>query len=168
MLSGSRLALAVVIAATITFVLFRLMHLLIAMTEMVLDDDRDRERIEFVRLRQDSQTQTRKRELPQRQQPKQPPKTPEMDRSDDSGSSATAVDVGAPQIEAGLDLTGALKLGAAPSDSEEVPVVRVEPIYPRRAGRTVYRGMGAAQVRCDHDGRDYQRQGDRLQSKTDF
>ena len=140
MIAGARLPLAFLVAITVTFFLFRLMHLLIAMTEMRLDEDRNRERIEFTPLRKDSDANQRKRELPQRQKPKEPPKTPEMEQDDSNQASGTAVSVGTPNIDANLDLGGGLNLNTTVADSEEVPVVRVEPIYPRRAAEQQIEG----------------------------
>ena len=133
MVSGVRLPLAVLTAAAVTFFLFRLMHLLIFMADMALNDDANRKQIDFIMSRQDSQTQTRKRELPQKVKPPKPPENPDIDRTTSKSSGGTAIAVENPEFDTGLNLSGALQLGAAPADSEEVPVVRVEPIYPRRA-----------------------------------
>ncbi|MEO1334294.1 MAG: energy transducer TonB [Myxococcota bacterium] len=140
MVSAVRIPTAAFIAAAVTFFLFRLMSYLIFMTEMSLDEDKGRTRIEFVRAKNDSNAQTKTRELPVRQKPKTPPKTPEMDRSADANANASGIAVATPQIDAGLNLDGALQLGARPTDSEEVPVVRVEPIYPRRAAEQFIEG----------------------------
>ncbi len=139
MVAGVRLPVAALVAAAVVFFLFRLMHLLIAMADLRLDEDRGRARIDMFAVRQDSSAQSRKRELPQRQKPKTPPKTPEMDRSDSNSASATAVSVGAPSIDANLDV-GGLNLNTTVADREEVPVVRVEPIYPRRAAEQMIEG----------------------------
>ncbi len=140
MTAAIRLPIAALVAITVTLGLFQLMRVLIFMADLSLDEDRNRERIEFVRVREDSRAQVKERKLPTRQKPKTPPKDPEMDRSDDADGSATAVAVAAPTIDGSLDLSNSLDLGAAPSDSEEVPVVRVEPIYPQRAAEQYIQG----------------------------
>ena len=139
MIAGARIPAALLIAAAVTFFLFRLMHLLIAMADLRLEEDRGRTDMDFLRVRQDSSAQQRKRELPQRQKPKAPPKTPEMDRSSDDNASTIAVNAGSPQINTGLDL-GKMSLNTTVADSEEVPIVRVEPIYPRRAAEQFIEG----------------------------
>lgn len=140
MVAGVRLPLAAVAAAAVVFLLFRLMHMLIAMSEMSLDDDARNDRIEFVRIKQDTRAQQRKRELPQKQKPKTPPKTPEMDKADTNSAAGTSVSVGTPDIDADLDLGDGLNLNTTVADSEEVPIVRVEPIYPRRAAEQMIEG----------------------------
>ena len=139
MVSGVRLPIAAVTAAAVVFFLFRLMHLLIAMADLSLDEDQKGGVIEIFRIRQDSQAQNRKRALPKRVQPKTPPKTPKMDRSSKANADGMAINVAAPDIDSGVKLDK-LSLGARQSDSDEVPVVRVEPIYPRRAAEQFIEG----------------------------
>ena len=133
MVPAVRFPIAIVSAATVAFLLFWVMNLMIAYADMRLGDDRDRERIEFVRVRNDTQVQQKERELPNRVKPKPPPEAPKMDRSNDMDTSGTAIAVDTPKIDTDLDLGKGLDLGPRASDSDEVPVVRVEPMYPRRA-----------------------------------
>lgn len=139
MIAGARIPIALLVGFAVTFFLFRLMYLLIAMADMALDEGRGRTDMDFLRVRQDSSAQQRKRELPQRAKPKAPPKTPEMDRSNDSNADTIAVNVGSPDINTGLDM-GKMNLNTTVADSEEVPIVRVEPIYPRRAAEQFIEG----------------------------
>jgi protein TonB len=120
-------------AVLVTLGLFVAMWARIAQSEMVLDDYERRGPIEFVRLRQDSQTQTKKRELPKLQRPEPPPEAPDMDMPEASGPGATSIAAGTPRIDTGLNLRNAFKLGSGPASNEAVPIVRVEPMYPRRA-----------------------------------
>lgn len=135
-----RVGTSILLAAGVTFGLFTFMRLLVAMTDMGLDDYEKRKVIDFVRLKRDSRTEVKKRELPTKQQAEKPPETPDLDLTSGSGPGATSIAVSAPKIETGLSLRGGLDLGAAPADTEAVPVVRVEPIYPRRAAEQFIEG----------------------------
>jgi protein TonB len=135
-----RLPVSVVVAVGVTLGLFTLMRVLVEMTEMRLDDAGRRKVIDFVRLKRESQTEVKKRELPTRQRPEAPPEAPKMQMSSGGGPGALAVSTGGPQFDTGLNLKGGLNLGPAPADTEAVPVVRVEPIYPRQAAERQVEG----------------------------
>ena len=68
-----------------------------------------------------------------KEKPKPNPKQPKMNMDSGNAGDGAAVDIGAPQIASDVSLRGGLGLGAAPSDRELTPVVRVTPIYPPRA-----------------------------------
>ena len=134
-----RLPISVVVAASVTFGLFTLMRVLIDMAEMRLDESGRRKVIDFVRLKRESQTEVKKRELPTRQRPEAPPEAPKMQLSS-GGPGALAVSSGSPQFDTGLNLKGGMNLGPAPADTDAVPVVRVEPIFPRSAAERQIEG----------------------------
>lgn len=136
----SRSMVAIVAALVVTAALFFGMRALIAGSEMVLSDYSKRKNIEFVRLRKDSDARTKERQLPTRQRPKPPPSAPDMDMPDSDAPGATAIMAGTPQIDTGLNLGNTLELGPAPGDNDAVPVVRVEPMYPRRAAEQFIEG----------------------------
>jgi len=88
--------------------------------------------VEFVRLKKDSEPEVKKRQLPKKQKPEEPPPPPDL-----SLSRTTSLDEGLQDmtLSVGLELSieGGPNLGAAVSDSDPVPVVRVNPQYPPRA-----------------------------------
>lgn len=128
-----RVGASVLIAVGVTYGLFTFMRVLVAMTDMGLQDYDKRKQIELFRMRQDSRAETKKRELPTRVKAEKPPETPKFDMSQSGGPGAGTIAVSAPTIETSVSLKGGLNLGAAPADTSAVPVVRVEPILPRRA-----------------------------------
>lgn len=148
-----RVAVCSVLAAAVTLGLFTLMRTLVEMSEVSLDEYGKRKVIEFVRLKRESATEVRKRELPKRQQTKRPPKAPPVSRSNTTGPAAGAVAVMAPTTKATVDLKGALKLGTAPADTGAVPVVRVQPIYPQHARRRGIEGWVVVQFDVDESGK---------------
>ncbi len=134
---AARYLIAVVFAVTVTVGLFVLMQSLIAMGGAALDDAVGGKVIDFVRLRRDESTQERKRELPKREAPQNQPAPPALDLPTPSG----AIDHGAIAIappdtsSQKLELSGGPQLGAAPSDTDVIPLVRVNPQYPRGAAQ---------------------------------
>lgn len=126
-----RYAAAGLIAFAITSGLFYLMHALITKAAGELDEAAS-SIVEFVRLKKDSEPEIKKRQLPKKQKPEEPPLPPDL-----SLTRTTSLDQGIQDmvLAVGLDLAieGGPNLGAAVSDSEPVPVVRVNPQYPPRA-----------------------------------
>ncbi|MDE0885127.1 MAG: energy transducer TonB [Myxococcota bacterium] len=127
-----RHGIAALLALGITFGLFYLMQYLISMGSERGADIRKGQVIEFVRLKRDSATQTRKRELPKKEQPPEPPPPPKLQMSKTDAPDPNAMAIAAPDLSAGPDLGSGPSLGA-PSDSDSVPLVRVPPQYPIRA-----------------------------------
>jgi protein TonB len=119
-----------VFAAAVTFGLFWVMQALIGVAGKILED-KPALVVDFVRLKRDSQPETKKREIPDRKKPDQPPPPPPMNFSQnlnpDEGAS-----VAIPAVDVGLELA-ATDLGSGGSDRDVVPLVRVEPQYPMSA-----------------------------------
>jgi protein TonB len=108
-------------------------------------------KIEFVRLRRETEIEEKKREKPEREKPQQAPVTPTLSVAKEEGFD-TALDVQA--LAAGLgaefgsagggggDGTGMGGLGfnAGLADRAPLPLVRVEPQYPPQAQRRKLEG----------------------------
>jgi protein TonB len=84
-------------------------------------------RIEFTRMRRDTEVQTKRDEKVQREKPKAAPQLPRMSFSA-SGPSTDIVRMTAPTV----DTSARLSLGAG-SDRDVIPLVRINPDYPQRA-----------------------------------
>lgn len=121
-----------VLAAAVTFGLFRLMHELIGV-EGELDEKARVAAIEFVRLKRDTETEEKKREIPDRKPPEKEPPPPELDFSQDFRPDAgDSIFVSA--FDGGADLAASVGPGGlAAADADIVPLVRVLPQYPLRA-----------------------------------
>ena len=126
-----RYAAAGLIAFAVTSGLFYLMQALITKAGGELDESVG-SIVEFVRLKKDTEAELKKRELPKKQKPEEPPPPPDL-----SLNRTNSLDEGLQDmvLAVGLDLAieGGPNLGAAVSDSDPVPVVRVNPQYPPRA-----------------------------------
>jgi protein TonB len=131
-LTGVRHGVAALLAMGVTFGLFYLMQALISMAEGKLNDAYSGQVVEFVRLKREEVLELKKREMPDKKPPEEPPPPPQLDLSRAARPDQT---LGTMAIAGGLDLdvTGGPNLGAVASDSDVVPVVRVNPQYPIRA-----------------------------------
>jgi len=127
-----RYATSFLLAAFITLGLFYLMQWLVLMEDGRIEEAFRGKVIDFVRLKRESETQTKKRELPEKHKLEDAPPPPPMNLAQSAappGSSALSVGSVGDDLE--LDMGGP-SLGAG-TDREAVPIVRVQPVYPPRA-----------------------------------
>ncbi|MEC8427655.1 MAG: energy transducer TonB [Pseudomonadota bacterium] len=133
----ARIALAVVLAGATTFGLLFLMHALIAADTKPPEDVEERKIADIHMPEREIETQydTAKPEKPE--DPEEPPPDmpePEFDQPDiDPG----ALNMNAPRIKPNLNVKG---VGGFGSDGEYLPIVKVQPNYPRRALQRVIEG----------------------------
>ena len=118
------------LAAAITFGLFFVMQALVGAEGEKLDAKASNI-VDFVRLKRETRPETKKREIPDRKAPDQPPTPPQMDFSQNLNADAVGGAI-VPVVDATIDLVSA-DLGSGGSDRDVVPLVRVEPQYPMRA-----------------------------------
>ncbi len=128
-----RYVITAVLGGVVTFGLFFLMQSLIAMADARPKDRGKSTSIEFVRLKKDSELQTKDREIPDKKPPEAPPPPPPLSTSQNDKPDANAsgfaqsfdlaADIGGPNIGAGV----------ATVDTDTIPLVRIEPTYPIRA-----------------------------------
>ena len=99
--------------------------------------------IEFVRIRPDSHLETRSRKLPEK--PKEPEKSPEKPKlkiASDTPTTTPQVKMDIPKMSMSIKSGGPVMTagGGASEDSEVMPIVRIEPQYPRKAAMTGQQG----------------------------
>jgi protein TonB len=135
----ARRALSLAGAAAISFALLWLMHALIAAEAQSGGADVRGTVVDFVRLKQESETETKRRTLPKKQiDQSRPPPTPEIraartTRPDLGDASGEVIAIPTAELAEGP------RAGAALSDMDAVPLVRIAPEYPERAAS---RGIG--------------------------
>lgn len=117
-------------AAAITFTLFWIMQALVGVAGEMLEESKSLS-VDFVRLKRDTQPEIKKREIPDRKIPDQPPPPPQMNFSQNLNPDEAIIGI-APMFEASLELAD-VGFGAGGSDRDVVPLVRVEPQYPMSA-----------------------------------
>lgn len=123
-----RYAIGVGLGAIVTFILFLVMQAVIANDETNIDESKRIRLLDMVRLAEDEDIQTKQRKPKPPPPPDEPP--PDMPKPTfDSSSNSQGVDIGGVDIDVDLNIGG----GGFSSDGEYLPIVKVAPVYPRRA-----------------------------------
>lgn len=124
-----RYAIGVVLGLVTTFLLFLMMEAMIRSDRNPFSDSFDGRIVDIVRLDQDEEIEIKKRKPPKPPPPDEPP--PDMPKPDfDNAAISQGVDVGAVNVNVDLNVGG---VGGFSSDGEYLPIVKVAPVYPRRA-----------------------------------
>jgi periplasmic protein TonB len=127
---ASRLSIAFALALVGTSLVFWFLWLLIH-ASIDVGEAKTATRIEFTRLRRDTEVQTKREAKARPERPTQAPSAPQMARVN-AGPSTEAVQMLAPVV----DVRGALQrisVNVGGSDRDVIPLVRIEPDYPNRA-----------------------------------
>lgn len=141
-----RYAIAIGLAAGVTFGLFFLMHSLIAFgAEKDIVDKGGRVVIDFVRLKRQAEPPIEERKLPAKNLPRSQPPPPPLALPRGSKPDTRALKVASvPVPEAPrqqVKLVGGPTLGGTgPSDADTIPLVRVQPLYPPAAAERKIEG----------------------------
>ncbi|MEM7100389.1 MAG: energy transducer TonB [Pseudomonadota bacterium] len=123
-----RYVFGVALGALVTFVLFMIMQAVIANDGANLDEGVKGKLLDLVRLEPDEEIQTKQRKPKPPPPPDEPP--PDMPKPDfDNSDVSQGVDIGAVDVNVDLNVGG----GGFSSDGEYLPIVKVAPVYPRRA-----------------------------------
>lgn len=128
----ARIVFSTVPAVLVTLALYLLMMSLISTAKHGLSDDGERYVVDFVRLKQEETVKTKDNKPEKPPQPEEPPPDtvqPELD-APDMQQSTVSVATAAP-IDRTLDISTGFGLSGA--DGDLLPIVKVQPIYPRRA-----------------------------------
>jgi len=121
---------AALFAVGVTFGLFYVMQALILGHDAELDKPIGT-MIDFVRLKKESEVDTKKRKMPEKKEPEEPPPPPDL-----SMAKSSSPDQGLQEMAFAIDVdvqVGNSDIAIAASDSDVVPIVRVNPQYPLRA-----------------------------------
>lgn len=124
-----RYVIGVVLSFIITLALFYMMQVLIANDDNILEEGSKVRITDFVRLQDDQEVATKVRKPKPPPPPDEPPPSAPK-QSFDSSASTMGVDVSAVQVKVDLNVGGT---GGFSSDGEYLPIVKVAPVYPRRA-----------------------------------
>jgi len=114
-------------AVLVTLALVTLMQSLVAMGGGPIGKRKGVRIDDFLRTRFDTDTQSKKRELPEKEEVEETPEVEEMELEPaDSRLSLDGIAIAAPQL-------GGIGIGTGTTDMDIVPLVRVNPRYPPRA-----------------------------------
>ncbi len=128
----SRFIIAILVSAAITLGLFFLMQSLIKSGGSALTDPPKGSVMDFVRVKKEETVEKKDRKPKKPPQPEEPPpqmETPQMD-SPSPDAEASGMDFAA-DVATDVSLDGGL--GLESGDGEYLPIVKVAPVYPRRA-----------------------------------
>lgn len=146
-----RFLIAIAGAAGVTFALFFLMQALVAYKdEVVLNEEQSARFVDVVEDIEEQPPQRKEREIekpPEVETP--PPETPTPDVEVDGPSSITA-GIGQAQVDSDFSNSG-LDLGQS-QDGDYLPLVRVQPQYPRRARERGIEGYTIVELTVAKDG----------------
>lgn len=126
----SRYASAVLIASGVTFGLFFIMQLLIAMGDGGLSDDEVVRFVDMVQVDRDEEVQREDRKA---EKPPEPEIPPDVDVPDNTSLRPDNMNVNVAIAKFGADIKIGRGVGFGGQDGDYLPIVRMEPLYPRRA-----------------------------------
>jgi len=127
---------AIALGLAVTFGLFLLMQTLIDLGKYKVENEKKLAVFDFVRMRHESRTQLKKRVLPQKQKVNKQPAPPSMKlpkAGSAAGAGAIKVAAPTPVMDSKVKLAGGPGLNAASRDAGSIPLVRIQPMYPRSA-----------------------------------
>lgn len=112
-----------------TILLFLLMQSLIKSDKSGFDEGVKGRIVDFVRLDDDMDLQIKQRKPKPPPPPDEPP--PDMPKPEfDANNNSQGIDIGSVDINLNLNIGG---IGGFSSDGDYLPIVKVSPVYPRRA-----------------------------------
>ncbi|MDE0055768.1 MAG: energy transducer TonB [Gammaproteobacteria bacterium] len=124
----TRYVVGVAAGLVVTFLLFLLMQALIKSDRSPFSDPGKGQLLDFVRLQEDQELITKKRKPKPPPPPDEPP--PDMPKPDFDSTVSQGVEIGSVNVQVDHNLSGT---GGFTADGEYLPIVKVAPIYPRRA-----------------------------------
>lgn len=125
-----RIIVAIAIAAVINWGLLGLMQYLIATGEKALNDDSSVRFVDFVRVKRDENVQVKEQKPKKPPKPDTPPPTAPPQSQDSVNPNAISTAMAPMAADTSMNL-GGMSFGNA--DGDYLPIVKVAPIYPRRA-----------------------------------
>jgi periplasmic protein TonB len=161
-----RLAVGLLLALLINLGLFTLMHLMTSSERVERNAMEDIQLLDFVRVKKESVTETKERQLPEK--PKPPEKTPPPPKimPPTQQVKAPTPKMNVPNIKVPLNIAGGPYLGefsAAPTApvspdaideyAQVAPLVRIPPRYPRSASRRGIEGVVKVAFTITKEGR---------------
>lgn len=143
-------------SALITFGMFWTLHLLIEGGKYVADQGESLATVDFVRLKKESELETRERRKPPKPEPPKQPPPPQM-KVDTPPPDAPPTPFQMPKLNIPTNISGGPFLGSYVGGdlsgySELIPLVRIAPQYPRNAARDRIEGWVELELVVNPDG----------------
>lgn len=165
-----RLLIGLLVAILVNFGLFTLMQKMTSEQKVERQLTENIQLLDFVRVKREDKTETKKRELPKKPPPpKTPPPPPKAPAPQADKPKAPTPKIDVPRIDVPLNIAGGPYLGnfssapvapvAPPAiisapvmDDEVIPLVRIPPRYPRAASRRGVEGVVTVSFTVTKDG----------------
>ena len=120
--------------ALVSFLLCICLYMLIKPGDLDLNALKDRQMVDFIRIKKDDTLNERDRRLPDKPPPPKRPPPPELEQPELKKLPTPKLDINLPDIDMPIDTDGALVGGGQfISDGGLIPLVRISPRYPRKA-----------------------------------
>jgi len=152
-----RLLVALIAASGVSLALFFGMHSMVTADADLNKNSKERTVVDFVRIKQDSQTRVKERRKKQPPKPKKPtiPKTESVQQQNDTPMQQIPINM--PDVAADLSLSNKSFLGDAVvgmgfGDSDVIPLVRQNPVYPPKALSRKIEGYVTARLQITPEG----------------
>ena len=127
-----RLGAGLILGAVVTLSLFWVMQYLITTADRSLDESKRGALVDFVRIKKNEVIERKQIKPKKPPPPEAPPPEPPAPKLDELTPSAEKIAITAVPVATDIDLTsGGFSLGVGEGDY--LPIVKVAPIYPRRA-----------------------------------
>ncbi len=123
---------ALIVAALVTFGLFYLMQLLVATGEKAMNSKIVGYHVEIGQVNREEDVRTKERKPEKPPESEAPPEAPEIPQVDTSKPNPNAMNMSFNMGSSKLNIGTGMNVGA-PTDGDYLPIVRVQPQYPRRA-----------------------------------
>jgi len=155
-IAEARFAKPTLYAVVFTLAVFWSMHLLIIGGRYLADQGESLATVDFVRLKKDSELETRERRKPPKPEPPKQPPPPKM-KVDTPPPDTPPTPFQMPKLDLPTNITGGPFLGSyvggdASGYSDLIPLVRIAPQYPRQAARDGIEGTVVFEVTINPDG----------------
>ena len=143
-------------AALVTVGLFWILHVLIQGGGSGFEKSKPLPTIDFVRLKKDTELETRERRKPPKPEPPKQPPPPKM-KIDTPPPDQPPVPFAMPKMNLPTNITGGPFLGSYVGGdlsgySDLIPLVRIQPQYPRQAARDRIEGFVIVEITVNPDG----------------
>jgi protein TonB len=143
-------------AVLFTFGLFWSMHLLIVGGRYLAGDQDSLATVDFVRLKKETELETRERRKPPKPEPPKTPPPPKM-KIDTPPPDAPVTPFQMPKLNIPTNISGGPFLGSyvggdLSAYSELIPLMRIQPQYPRNAARDRIEGWVEFKITINPDG----------------
>lgn len=152
-----RYAISLLIGVVIAGLLFALMDKLISGSDRGMLEGEQTQFVDFIRVKRDEQTRTKDRQVPDKPEPPKKPPPPQISTtSSETRPNRPDLNMNLPQIGtsigAGGPYLGNPFSGMHTGDGDVIPIVQVQPRYPREAARNCLAGSVKLEFTILEDG----------------